>query len=232
MTDERSGPTPDHEAHLDRNRRVWDRWSDHYALSESDFQPMREAAMARLGLRPGDRVLDIGCGPGVNVEFLRERVGPSGEVVAVDYSPKMVEKARARVAENGWENVTVVRADATTADLGDGFDAAVATLSLSVMPDPRLAVENVHASLDPGATVAVFDVGTIPDGPLRVLNPVLSRALRLVANWNPDGDVEGAIRDVFDRVEPIERQFAGTTFTAIAHRSTAAADPTDDAESA
>lgn len=80
----------EHAAHLERSRRVWDRWSDWYGTSESDFEPIREAAIDRLDLQRGDRVLEIGCGPGVNFERVRRDIGAEGELVAVDYSPGMI----------------------------------------------------------------------------------------------------------------------------------------------
>ena len=209
---------PDHETHLDRNRRVWGRWSDHYTLSEQDFEPLREATMVRLDLAPGDRVLDVGCGPGVNFAYLRERVGSSGKVLGIDYSPQMVERARDRVSEAGWENVEVVRADATTADLGEGFDAAVATLSLSVMPAPERTLRNIHDSLAPGGRLAVVDLRPIPSGPLRLFNPLISRLLRLVANWNADANVEDALRETFGEFEHLERGFGGTVFAAVVRK--------------
>jgi len=214
----REAERPEHGDHLARSRRVWDRWSDHYGLSERDFEPMREAAIDRLDLGAGDRVLELGCGPGVNFERIRRDVGESGRLVAVDYSPGMVERARRRVEEAGWENVEVVRADATTADLGEGFDAALATLSLSVMPDVRAAAENAHRSLAPGGRFVVFDLRPVPTGPLRVLNPVLWRFFRTFANWNPDGDVPAALAAVFDRSEVVDTYAAGVAYTAVADK--------------
>ncbi|TYT63976.1 class I SAM-dependent methyltransferase [Natrialba swarupiae] len=210
--------TPDDD-HLERSRRMWDRWSDYYRLSERDFEPMREAAIDELGLESGDRVLDVGCGPGVNFERIRHDVGGDGTVVAVDYSPEMVEKARDRIDRHGWDNVEVRRADATTVEFEERFDAAVATLSMSVMPDVREAVENVHRHLGPGAPLAVIDIGPVPEGPARIANPFLRRFLRWYANWNPDGDVPASVAAVFAESELVDRFFLETCYTIIARKA-------------
>ena len=208
----------EHADHLERSRTVWDRWSDWYGMSERDFEPMREAAIDRLALESGDRVLEIGCGPGVNFERIRNDIGDSGELVAVDYSPDMIEKARERIDAHGWENVDVRRADATTAEFDEPFDAALATLSLSVMPDITRAVETVYRSVVPGATFVVFDVRPFPDGPARVLNPVIWRFLRWYANWNPDGDVVKSLEVVFDTSEIVDTYTHGTTYTVVCEK--------------
>ena len=211
-----------YEAHLERSRTVWDRWSDHYGMSERDFEPIREAAIDRLGLETGDRVLEIGCGPGVNFERLRSEIGSDGELVAVDYSPGMLEKARERIEIHRWENVRVLRADATTVEFDDPFDAALATLSLSVMPDARRAAETVYRSLVPGARLAVVDVRPFPSGPARVLNPLVRRFLRWYANWNPDDDVAESLDDVFDTFEIVGTHFLGTAYTVVCEKRDAA----------
>lgn len=205
----------DDQSHLARSRAVWDRWSGHYGPSERDLEPMRETAIAYLDLQPGDRVLDVGCGPGVNFERVRQDVGEAGELVAVEYSPEMVDDARQRVTDHGWNNVTVVRADATTAALGEGFDAAIATLSMSVMPDVRKAVENVYGSLSAGGAFVVFDLRTIPSGPVRIVNPLLWRFYYWFANWNPDGDVVESLTSVFEQTELVETYAAGAAYTAL-----------------
>ena len=204
--------------HLTRSQRQWDRWSDWYALSESDFAPMREALINTLDLTGGDRVLDIGCGPGVNFAPIRSDIGPSGELIGLDYSPEMVDRANARVEANRWDNVRVVRGDATTADLGGPYDAAIATLSLSIMPDVSKVLENVHGALKPDSYLGVLDIRPIPTGPGRIMNPLIWRFLRWYANWNPDANVNQALTDTFAHTEQLETHFLDTIFVSKATR--------------
>ena len=185
---------------------------------------MRETSIEHLALEPGDRVLDVGCGPGVNFELIRNEIGETGRLVAVDYSPEMVAKARERIERHGWENVEVRRGDATRADFDEPFDAALATLSMSCMPDVLTAVENVHRHLVSGAPFGVVDLGPAPSGPIRVLNPLVWRFFRWYANWNPDGDVVGSLEAVFETCEVTDRNLAGFSYTAFCRKSPKAGD--------
>ncbi len=185
-------------------------------MSERDFAPMREVAIEYLALEAGDRVLEVGCGPGVNLDVLSKAVGDTGTITALDYSPAMVEAAQTRIQNRSLTNVTVKRADATTAELGGPYDGVLASLSLSVMPDVARAVDNIAASLAPDGRVVVFDIRPIPSGPGRALNPLLWRFLRWYANWNPDGNVLEVLEETFERCEVRETYFAGTCYTTVA----------------
>lgn len=220
MTDVSRRPEAEseHEKHLRRSQTVWDRWSDWYEMSERDFEPIREELIAQIGLEEGDSVLEIGCGPGVNFEPIREAIGPDGRLVAIDYSPEMIARADRRVEEHGWDNVTVVRADATTADLGGPYDAAIATLSMSVMPDVERAVRNVYGALEPGGVLGVLDLQLFQSGPKTTVNPLLRRFLRWYANWNADEDAFAAISTVFDECERLHTYTLGTVYTLRARR--------------
>lgn len=122
---------------------------------------LRQRAVAALDLRPGDRVLDIGCGNGASLPLLRRAVGPAGVVVGVDYVPEMLERARrnARLA-----NAHLLRADAAQLPLRGEFDAALFCLSYFVIPDSLAALAQVWALLRPGGRVVIAD-GRFPFTP-------------------------------------------------------------------
>lgn len=204
--------------HLQRSETVWNRWSDRYGMSERDFAPIRQELIDHLGVGNGDTVLEIGCGPGVNFGLLRDAIGEDGQLLAVDYSPEMIDRADRRIEENDWENVEVIRADATTADLGTAYDVAVATLSLSVLPDVERGVRNVYDALEPGGVIGVLDIREFQSGPARAVNPLLRGFLRWYANWNSDEDVAGVIADVFGEYERLNTHMLGTVYTLRATR--------------
>ena len=138
----------------------------------------REAGIARLGLHQGSRVLDVGCGTGLNFPRLRELVGAGGTVVGVDASPAMLRVATQRIEANGWTNVTVHQADAAelaaVLDGGESFDAVLFTYSLSIIASWRSAFAQARGRLRPGGRIAVVDLA-LPTGRWRVLSP-LARA--------------------------------------------------------
>lgn len=208
----------EYQSHLQRSRTIWDWWSSHYTLSESDFEPMRETALDHLALSPGDRVLEIGCGPGVNFERIVTDIGAAGELIAVDASSKMLEKAQRRIRENEWNNVELIHADAARLPTTIEFDAAVATLSLSVMPDIARTLREIYTSLSNDNALVVFDIRPIPHGPLRVCNPLLRPLLHWIANWNREETVPDQLINVFDEVDFVETYLGGVTFTAIARK--------------
>src|SRR5215467_6410267 len=79
-----------------------------------ELEPWRKEAVKRLHLKPGDLVVDIGCGTGLNFALLQEAVGETGRIIGVDLTDAMLEQARLRIAREGWKNVELVQADASS----------------------------------------------------------------------------------------------------------------------
>lgn len=118
----------------------------------------------RIGLAPGMRVLDVGCGPGRIAIPAAERVGPEGEVVALDVQPQMLKKLEERSAASGLTNIRTVLGDAGEAELGeDSFDRALLVTVLGEIPDPAAALRGICAALKPGGILSVTEAIPDPD---------------------------------------------------------------------
>ena len=116
----------------------------------------RRIVRETLGAAPGERILDVGCGPGFYCAELAEEVG-SGSVVGVDSSPAMLELAARRCA--GQEAVELRPGEAVSLPIDDAsVDAAVCVQVLEYVADPTVALAEIHRALRPGGRVVVWDV--------------------------------------------------------------------------
>jgi arsenite methyltransferase len=122
-----------------------------------DVLRRRELVRNALAARQGERVLDVGCGPGFYVAELLEQVGAGGAVVGVDSSPQMLGMAARRV--EGHDNVSFHEGEATSLPVEDGaFDAALSVQVLEYVSDVDAALAEIRRALRPGGRVVIWDV--------------------------------------------------------------------------
>jgi ubiquinone/menaquinone biosynthesis C-methylase UbiE len=117
----------------------------------------RRLVRAALAAAPGERILDVGCGPGFYCAELIEEVGPEGSVVGVDASPQMLGLAARRCEGHG--NVVFHQADATSLSIeGVGFDGALCVQVLEYVADMAAGLAELYRALRPGGRVVIWDV--------------------------------------------------------------------------
>lgn len=100
----------------------------------------RSGAADALDLSRGDTVVEMGCGTGANIPYLRQRVGTEGRVIGIDLTQPLLDRARMRIERAGWTNVDLVRGDASRPPVTRA-DAILATFVIGLLPDPAGAVE-------------------------------------------------------------------------------------------
>jgi demethylmenaquinone methyltransferase/2-methoxy-6-polyprenyl-1,4-benzoquinol methylase len=122
----------------------------------------RLRAVRALGLRAGDRVVDVACGTGLNFPLIEEAIGPGGRIVGVDLTDAMLARASDRVAANGWSNVGLVQADAADFGFPAEVDAILSTYALTQVPDCGVVIAHGAAALAEGGRWVVLDL-KIPD---------------------------------------------------------------------
>jgi demethylmenaquinone methyltransferase/2-methoxy-6-polyprenyl-1,4-benzoquinol methylase len=122
----------------------------------------RLRAVQALGLRPGDSVIDIACGTGLNFPLIEQAIGPGGRIVGVDLTDAMLAKAEDRIARNGWRNVSLVQADAAEFDFPAGVDAILSTYALTQVPERAAVIAHGAGALSGGGRWAVLDL-KVPD---------------------------------------------------------------------
>jgi hypothetical protein len=129
--------------------------------------PATTTILRLAGIEPGMRVLDLGTGAGDVALLLAEMVGPSGEVIGVDQSEDALGWARRRCERRGLSQVSFVRGDVNTVDVGGDLDAVVGRLILLYTPDPAAVLRRFARFLRPGGRLVAMEyemaaAGSIP----------------------------------------------------------------------
>jgi arsenite methyltransferase len=121
-----------------------------------DVVAQRRAVLEAIKLQPGEKVLDIGCGPGFVVEEIVRAVGPAGKVSAIDINEGAIVRARVRCA--GHSNVEFQSASATALPYPDfSFDVVVATQVYEYVQNLNAALLELYRVLRPGGRTVIMD---------------------------------------------------------------------------
>ena len=149
------------------------------SIAELSAEPTR-TAFRKIGMKPGWRVIDCGCGPLGALAVMAEMVGPKGRVVGIDFSEPAVQRARSVASTLGLDNVEVRVGDVHDLDgqtLGGAFDVAYTRLFLVHQRDPAHTMQRIAALLRPGGWIIAHE-------PLRSPPPRSSPPLdALTAYW-------------------------------------------------
>ncbi len=113
----------------------------------------RQRVVDLLRLRTGDVVLDAGCGTGLNFPAIEDAIGPEGRIFGIDLSPEMLARARERVEQHGWRNVTLIESAIDEARLPGEADAVLFCFAHDILQTPT-ALENAFRHTKPVSRVA------------------------------------------------------------------------------
>ncbi len=152
--------------------RVYEKLASTYDLTFGPtLHPGRLEAIERMGIKSGDRILEVGVGTGINTSLYP----PKCHVTGIDLSSSMLEKARERVAREGLRNVRLIEMDASRLTFADdSFDIVYAPYVISVVPDPVQVVREMRRVCRPGGRIIVLNH-------FRSANPILSYIERVIS---------------------------------------------------
>lgn len=123
-------------------------------------------AYEHFGIKPGDKVLDIGCGYGETCIEIGEIVGPEGEVLGLDCTQAFLDIANKERDEAGLDNVKFVLGDAQTYDLPENYyDVVYSRFGVMFFQNVVYALKNAHKTLKPGGKLCMIVWRTIDDNP-------------------------------------------------------------------
>lgn len=135
------------------------------------LHPGRLQAIQRMHIQPGERVLEVGVGTGINLSLYPKEASITG----IDFSEAMLEKARDRVARKGIRGIRLLQMDAADLKFADSsFDIVYAPYLISVVPDPLTVAREMHRVCRPGGRIIFLNHFLSP-------NPILSRVERAIS---------------------------------------------------
>lgn len=130
---------------------------------------------ATAHLKPGEVVVDLGSGGGLDVFLAAKKVGPTGKAVGIDMTPEMVERARRNVEKQGFRNVEFHLATIDKLPLADGsVDCVISNCVINLAPDKPAVLREIFRVLKPGGRVAVSDIALKKPLPPEVGNDLMA----------------------------------------------------------
>jgi ubiquinone/menaquinone biosynthesis C-methylase UbiE len=207
----------------------------HYDIT-SQFYPVpgypqrahRVRAIQALGLRPGDSVVEIACGTGLNFSLIEQVIGPDGRIIGVDLTDAMLAQAQSRIETKGWSNISLVQADAAEFDFPTEVDAILSTYALSHVPECADVIAHGTAALARGGRWVVLDL-KVPDSAPRwpaQLGIALVRPFGCIDEWIARRPWEAIRAAMQDRLADLSwtELFFGTAFLAAGSRGSRTVD--------
>jgi len=141
----------------------------YYLIGFREFK-YRKLAVQQLRLKPGDTVVEIGCGTGLNFPLLVTSVGPEGSVIGVDLTDKMLAQARARVKRNRWTNVELIQTDASAYAFPDKVNGIISTFAITLIPEYKEIIRRGSEALAPHGRMVIADLRKPDRWPMWIVN--------------------------------------------------------------
>ncbi len=175
---------------------------------------------AFASLRPGEVVVDLGCGGGLDVLLAAPKVGPTGRVIGIDMTPEMLDRARANAARQGVANVEFHQATIDRLPLAAAsVDCVISNCVINLVPDKAAVFREIARVLKPGGRVAVSDIALKKQLPPEVGSNLLAY-IGCVAGAISFADYERGLREAgFGSVQIVDTGKDLNAYTQVSETS-------------
>ncbi|HKI55327.1 MAG TPA: class I SAM-dependent methyltransferase [Anaerolineales bacterium] len=183
----------------------------------------RRMAVKALKLKPGDTVLELACGTGINFPLFQEYIGSTGRIIGVDLTDAMLEQAQKRVAKQGWDNVTLIQHDASTFQIPSQVNTIFSSFALSIFPDTEKVLANIASSLPLNGRLVLLELQIPTFWPSWIASAavVLMKPFAITDDWvvrRPWETIRNTIKGLLDNVE-VDERFFGLTYIISGEKS-------------
>lgn len=174
-------------------------WVAQMAVMDETLKPVLDQVLRLAAIRPGDRVVDIGCGAGTSTLQAAAQTGISGTALGVDISQTLLEAARSRA--QGQQHLAFLLADAQTHPFeAESCDCMISRFGVMFFADPAAAFANMARALSPGGRMVFATWGAISENPYFTLPAqVAAEVIGRPPKGDPDAPGPLSLRDT-DRV--------------------------------
>ncbi|HEY8750359.1 MAG TPA: arsenite methyltransferase [Tepidisphaeraceae bacterium] len=160
---------------------------------------------ATASLRPGEIVVDLGSGGGLDVFLAAQKVGPAGKAIGIDMTPEMIDRARKNAAQSNLKNVEFYEANIDRLPLPDASaDCIISNCVINLAPDKDAVFREMFRVLKPGGRVAVSDIALKQELPQELATDLMAH-VGCIAGAISIEDYQRGLRDAgFDAVHVVD----------------------------
>lgn len=160
---------------------------------------------ATANLRPGEVVVDLGSGGGLDVFLASKQVGPEGRAIGIDMTPEMIERARANAVAGGYTNVAFYQSTIDKIPLPDGsVDCVISNCVINLAPDKPAVFREIARVLKPGGRFAVSDIALKGELPKALAQSMAAYVGCISGAIRIDEYREGLLAAGFEHVEIVD----------------------------